>query len=641
MEGTHINEITDEFLASIESTWREQLKKSYPMFRDVPISWKMQNAHPSLWIITTEKMTIEIQILSNKGKLKKAINHLVQKLDLTSDQILTDLFLFILYYALFSFIEAPFSIIGNFNDQEMIYKAIWDGITAKEPELSQMVFFKKLETLDPIIKEFIIINRLFLENAEFKWFNDKILLAPVILRNRKSPSDLNYLVILDFMSTCLYGTKKLIIDYYLHNKGNYYEKGKKILQLLLPNYELIELPNIENLYFKDTMLYENTLSNYQKAIRKIFEGNERYEGIQILATSLCDYIDFFNYKSLFLSVYSENNLIQNLFNQFSARKQSDFIKNILDNEKLFKNQDNEYDIFKIRMKHEFYKRNHPEINISGIDEYDSQSLESGNLRLKLVKTDYLDSNELEKVNFSYIEKFQTQFGLPVLIPLEESNFLLNEYNFKYKRLYNRKYQRLLGTYDLPDILEIYLDTTGSMFLQNDSTYEGFNDGSRRDICLAVLYGFLDAAKKASLREDKDILVRFHSFSEIQVSTPLVSLDKFFEGNNDLLRAIYSPNNGYEYENLNLHMYADDLKRLYIIITDGDLVIEGRTEREAKKIEKLLTNPLNQVILFEMRRQYSLGYAVQHIPNIKYYTIKSKEEMFQKGIQILLSTKRPF
>ena len=604
------------------------------MYRNVSVNWKIQNTYHNYWVITTEKMNIEVQIHAKQRKIRKAVKLLKSKLDLTDDQVLDNVFLFILYFALFSFIEAPFSIIGNANDQELIYKAIWDGISTNEPELRNLVLLKKLEILDPMLKETIILNRLFLENNEFHWFDPKIILAPVILRNKKDPYQTNYFLVLDFINTCLYGTKKTVIDYYVRYKGNYYTRAKKILQLLLPTAGMIELPNIENVYFQDKTRYETTLNNYQKGMRRLFEGYERYAGIKILANALCEYINVYYTKNLSLSIFSTNNFIENLFNQFSSRMQSDLTKNILDYEQLLKDQNGQYDIFKIRAMHEFYKRNHPEVNISGIDDYDAYSLQSEKMTLRLVKTGVVNSIELEQTNLSYINEFQKRFGVPALIPLDKPNFLLQEYNFKDKRTNNTKYRKLLGKYDLPDVLEIYLDTTGSMYLQEDQNHQGFNDGSRRDIALSVLYGFLTAAKKAGLRENKNIFVRFHSFSETQVSTPLVALDKFFEDDNNVLRVIFSPNNGYEYENLNINMYTDDLKRLYIIITDGDLVIEGRTEREAKKIEKLLMSPLNQVILFEMRRQYSLGHAVEHIPKIRYYSVKNKHEMFQKGIEVI-------
>ena len=130
---------------------------------------------------------------------------------------------------------------------------------------------------------------------------------------------------------------------------------------------MIELPNIENVYFLDKTRYETTLNNYQKDMRRLFEGYERYAGIKILANALCEYINVYYTKNLSLSIFSTNNFIENLFNQFSSRMQSDLTKNILDYEQLLKHQNGQYDIFKIRAMHEFYKRNHPEVNISVID----------------------------------------------------------------------------------------------------------------------------------------------------------------------------------------------------------------------------------------------------------------------------------
>ena len=65
------------------------------------------------------------------------------------------------------------------------------------------------------------------------------------------------------------------------------------------------------------------------------------------------------------------------------------------------------------------------------------------------------------------------------------------------------------------------------------------------------------------------------------------------------------------------------------------MIEGRTEREAKKLLQIAKNPLNKVILFEMERKFSLGLAVQHDPQIIIHSVKSKELMFQQGIAVIL------
>jgi hypothetical protein len=104
-----------------------------------------------------------------------------------------------------------------------------------------------------------------------------------------------------------------------------------------------------------------------------------------------------------------------------------------------------------------------------------------------------------------------------------------------------------------------------------------------------------------------------------------------------MKTIFNPENGHHFENLDVDIpESDTLKRVVIVITDGDLVLEGRTEREASKLAMLAKNPLTQVILFEMEQQFSLGKAVKNNQKIRSYSVKDKDQMFYQGINVILS-----
>ena len=175
-----------------------------------------------------------------------------------------------------------------------------------------------------------------------------------------------------------------------------------------------------------------------------------------------------------------------------------------------------------------------------------------------------------------------------------------------------------------------------MYWAEDEDSVGFNDGSRRDLSLSVIYAFVLELHKEATKQNKKVFLRFHSFSEEQVSSELVLIDDFITGNSSTLRALFNPNNGHHFENLDIEIPDfDKQKRVIVVITDGDLVLEGRTEREANKMATLVGNPLTQVILFEMEQHFSLGKAVASNKKIHSYSVKEKDRMFYQGIDVIM------
>ena len=83
------------------------------------------------------------------------------------------------------------------------------------------------------------------------------------------------------------------------------------------------------------------------------------------------------------------------------------------------------------------------------------------------------------------------------------------------------------------------------------------------------------------------------------------------------------------------MHYDGKKRTCVIVTDGNLVIDGRTERESKKMKHLAEQPNTHVLLFEIDGSYKLGQAVKSDPNIHYFPVYDKNTMFRNGLEVLL------
>jgi len=163
-----------------------------------------------------------------------------------------------------------------------------------------------------------------------------------------------------------------------------------------------------------------------------------------------------------------------------------------------------------------------------------------------------------------------------------------------------------------------------------------NDGGRWDMLSHVLYGFVDALYQGGRHVGKQSKMRIHNFADSQIDSELVSVDQFWNGDSSALRVLFKPENGYDVEDINLKQYADGQRRTYVVVTDGNLVIDGRTEREAEKMRSLAKNPNNHVVLFEIGGTYDLGNAVRNDPNIVYHQVHDKDKMLQAGLEVLLS-----
>ena len=163
-----------------------------------------------------------------------------------------------------------------------------------------------------------------------------------------------------------------------------------------------------------------------------------------------------------------------------------------------------------------------------------------------------------------------------------------------------------------------------------------NDGNRWDMLSHVLYGFIDALYQGGKHVGKQSKIRIHNFANSQVDSKLIPVDKFWQGDSEALRVLFKPENGYDVEDINLTQYNDGQKRTYVVVTDGQLVLSGRTEREAEKMKSLGKNHNNYVVLFEIGGTYDLGNAVRADPNIIYHQVHDKEKMLQAGLEVLLS-----
>jgi hypothetical protein len=541
---------------------------------------------------------------------------------------------FELYKNFFKRLEVPYST----KDRKMIHKAIYEGLLGNDPDLQPTQSLKKIQFLSEIIKEFICLNRMFIENENTQRFSHEIVNFEFNILLEKNLPAVNSFTIVFYLITVLYSSKAALqtLEKKLHD--DVYGVAELALKKLLNRKLQIELPQKNNNYFDDDKKKLRDIYKLVFEIRKHFERTpDRYSAISRFVTVLDEYIDYDLFFTPYKPSLSKDELMIDLFDTFTIDEQSNFVKGILEEKNITTQTTSDGISFEQKAMHEFYKRNHPSLHLLGDDGVSRNILQKGNYRVKLQKVRVMAEYEIETLDLAKIWAFQNTFGVPVLVPIDENDYYYYEYKILYQDKRKIRYRRYSKFFTIPDILEIYIDNTGSMFWQEDENYTGFNDGSRRDMSLSVIYAFIEELYKESSKQKKKCFLKVHSFSEKQVSSDLISLDEFMEGNYSAMKTIFNPENGHHFENLDVDIpESDTLKRVVIVITDGDLVLEGRTEREASKLAMLAKNPLTQVILFEMEQQFSLGKAVKNNQKIRSYSVKDKDQMFYQGINVILS-----
>jgi hypothetical protein len=283
--------------------------------------------------------------------------------------------------------------------------------------------------------------------------------------------------------------------------------------------------------------------------------------------------------------------------------------------------------------HEFYKRNRPSVRIIGGKKVGENIVVGKQEYWDLKKSAVLTEDQLARVNLQRIDALQRRTRLPWLIDLGNGTFRLNEYELKQRDIKDIVY--VDAHIDVPDVVEFYLDSSGSMFGGTAGKYK-VNDGSSWDMLSHVMYGFVDALQQGGRQVGKQSKMRIHNFANRQVDSQLIPVDQFWRGDTAALRVLFKPENGYDVEDINLTQYSDGQRRTYVVVTDGNLGISGRTEREAAKMRHIAQSPNNHVVLFEIGGTYDLGNAVRNDPSIVYHQVHDKNKMLQAGLEVLLS-----
>ncbi len=618
-----------DLLKKSEIIWREHLKKEWPLYIRTPV--KITSDTDRDWEFSTNLKEIFAKIGVNNELEKKFEKIITKYWNGTPEELALDTLHYLLWHELYHQIEAPFSTKGIDNDQKRIHQSIRKGIIKPEPDLRPAEQLMKVMASQNGVKDFILDNRFYLDNEKKGYVRNDIIPIWDLLELKDSKKEANFFTITRLMYAYQYGPES--VHKFFKKKAR--KKGYGIAEKALT-----ELTN------KSIKLNKEA----NQLIREVFRGDDRYEGITRLMSVLGPYVTNNMPQSKPIkgeASGSPMNVLQDLLDDMTPEEQESFLQglsqdNVKPLEQLLSNQDsetasessiNEVRNLDVISLHEYYKRNHPMVTIIN-GKYSSESVVIGKQQYWHLKSSKVLTNEqLSRVNLQLINRLQRKTRLPWLIDLGNNTYRLNEYVLKERDKRDVTYAP--EELDVPDIIDFYLDSSGSMFGFSAGNFS-INDGSRWDLLCNVFYGFIDALIQAGKKVGKETRIRVHNFSDKQVDSKLISVNQFWNGDTDSLRVFFKPDNGYNYENLNITDYGNGSKHAYVVVTDGNLVINGRTERESSKMKSLASKSYNHVLLFEIGGTYGLGRAVRDDKNITYCQVHNKNEMLSKGLEVLLS-----
>jgi len=654
-------------LNEAERDWRDDVRRDFPLHSDTSVVRKSsQNGRD--WLFSTDLKQIYADISGDENLRKKFETVVAKYWDGEPEELARETLHYLLHHELYHPIEAPFSVSGEDNDNKRIHQAIRRGVLQAEPGLSPLEQVVKVQASQNGVKDFILDNRFALDNKEGEYVREDIIPTWDLLELQDSPSETNFYTVTRFLYGIMYGPQSTHGFFEGKSGKDGVVVAEKALSSLVG--QSVNLPKTKgvSLVDKAKSIFGNgtnqedydRVQSYVSSIREVFSSDDRYKGIERFMSVLGPYIQ----KNMPQgrpdmqgagSGASPQNILQDLLDDMTPEEQQQFVQELAqeDNGALQQaasqmelpqdmdsvkpgSADSSVDEMKsldLLATHEFYKRSHPKVNIVGGKKVGESVVVGKQEYWKLKQSTVLTEDQLSRVNLGRISALQKKTRLPWLINLGNSTYRLNEYELKQRDLKDIVY--VDSHIDVPDMVEFYIDSSGSMFGGTAGNYK-IDDGSRWDMLSHVMYGFVDALYQGGKQIGKQTKMKIHNFGDSQISSDVISVDQFWNGETAPLGVLFKPGNGYNEEDIDITNYRDGQQRTYVVVTDGNLVIDGRTEREARKMKEISQNPNNHVVLFEIGGTYDLGNAVKNDPNIAYHPVNDKDKMLQAGLEVLLS-----
>ena len=643
-------------LSDAEKAWRDDVRTYFPRRSNTQVVRKK----PPLgrdWMFGTNLKDIFASI-AEENSLEEKFNDIVtQYWKGEPNDLLLQTLHYLLHHEIYHPIEAPFSTEGQDNDNKMIHQSIRKGVLEAEPDLSALEQLTKVSASQNGVKDFILDNRFYLDNMEREYVRDDIIPVWDMLELQDAQSKTTFFTVTRLLYGLMYGPESTHEFFRAKSGEDGTDVAEQSLAALLETYVSLKPPVQKRRWVSITgkdkkkkereeiKAYHEKIQAYTKAIRDVFRGDDRYEGVRRMMAVLGPYVtkDMQQGNSDMQgegSGGSPQDILQDLLDDMDSEEQQQFLQDLAqedqnDLENLSQQFQDEGESDEIRnldilAAHEFYRRNHPKVTIIGGKKIGEKVTVGKRYTWDVKRSTTLTEDQMGNLNLNRINELQNKTGLPWLIDLGNGRYRLTEYEVKEENVHDVIY--VDSNINVPDIVEFYIDSSGSMFNFSAGEYQ-VDDGSRWDMLSHVFYGFVDALQQGSRKAGKICDIRLHNFAEGQVSSEAISVDRFWKGDTQALEMFFRPNNGYCSTRPCIQDNKRSGKSAYVICTDG--AVEN-SDREADTIRYLAKERNNDVVVFEIGGTYDLGNTIMNDRDIAYHRVHDKEEMLRAGIDVLLS-----
>jgi len=187
-----------------ENEWRTEVRKDFPLWGNTPV---VRNTKPNSrdWTFSTDLKKIYAHISNDKALQEKFKTIVAKFWNGNPEELARETLHYLLFHELYHPIEAPFSVVGENNDSKRIHQAIRRGVVTAEPKLSPLEQIIKVQASTNLVQDFILDNRLFLDNIAKEYFQRDIIPTWDLLELQDNPSKTNAYTITRLIYGLLYG----------------------------------------------------------------------------------------------------------------------------------------------------------------------------------------------------------------------------------------------------------------------------------------------------------------------------------------------------------------------------------------------------------------------------------------------------
>lgn len=622
-----------QLLDDAEEAWRNDLRSDYnSVWHDIPVDRSRENFPDRDWQFYTDLDTIFAEI-NDDAALQDAFEDTVTAYwDGDPEELARDTLHYLLFHELYHPLEAP----ASREDEKQLHQAIRRGILDAEPELTPEEQFAKVMAAENLVKDFILDTRFAVDNRGDRYVRDDIIPAFDVIALDGQPARTDAYTVSRYLYGVLYGPQETH-DFFADKTDDGTDVAADTVEAVLDRD--IEFPPTGD----EEQTAEEYVAEYVQELHETFRpGNGRYDAVERLMAVLGPYVDetMENPRGDLDGVSaSEGSVLEDLLEDMDPAEQNEFLEDLVDElDGDGENGDDgggdgaggdaPFDPLNAKQSamHEFYRNNHPTVTLLG-DGKTGKQVDAGTYEyLEPTRTDVITEDELAELDLQRIARAH-QRGIPMLLPLDDDLYRLIQYEEREEPVQDVRYVDEAIT--VPDVVEFYLDSSGSMYDEDD----GFDDGSRWDMLMHVLYGTVDAIRQASDRTGARCDVRIHNFADSQVSSSRVDADTFWDGDEELLDVLYHPENGGDTTALDIQHYPDGDDRAHVVVTDGDMNKDKYAKRQRQKLVDR-DDTGEQTLLIEIGDTYNLGQAVANA-GLPYRQVHDKDEMLTEGLDVLL------